>query len=388
ENENQPTMPATPSDANEMQALLATPETGGPMSSPSPLVALSAGGESVEFWPYTGTNFSGTPQDPINLIFFGHADPREIRAALMSLNGDRTAMGMPDEPPFNQTWTDAIGDVQTGYGNPRGWTGGAIQLACGDYAPLRFHVRLFRVGDCTIANAHLDLHIPGTADHQVISWERAEEFVMADLMRSGLLDPATPLPTEIINQPDFRTIPAILYNEIPVSLRGYIGGPLENVDTDVPIGSDGRAQIFKLAGVVASQPGVQVEAIPIVFGQVVPRPFCSSGPGDYLYVSGTVNLVQTNELTPAGHFRMEFDAEGELTVIAVDPLTGEPVGDPFTATVREHHSSALSDRNCDAASWLYQRLSSGEGGDSSSLFRRLHIREGRFGAFTERERCD
>src|SRR5437763_8768761 len=54
---------------------------------PSGLVSVSLGSESLSLWPFTGSNFSGTPEDPINLIFLGKADPREIRASLMSLPG-------------------------------------------------------------------------------------------------------------------------------------------------------------------------------------------------------------------------------------------------------------------------------------------------------------
>lgn len=72
-------------------------------AAPSPLVTVDIGLDAVEFWPYTGADLSGTPKDPINLIFFGQADPRDIRAALLSLDGDRTAFGMPSAPPFSST---------------------------------------------------------------------------------------------------------------------------------------------------------------------------------------------------------------------------------------------------------------------------------------------
>ena len=183
----------TPDD--EMAALLAAPMPDARGFVPSPLVTAQIGQDAVQFWPYTGTNFAGEPQDPINLIFFGQADPRDIRAALLSLNGDRTALGFPAEAPFNSTWDDAIGDVQTAYGatiggemalSPtpargngpdrfcasRGWSGSAIQLACGAYEGMRFHLRLFKVGSWTLGNAHLDVSIPGTTEHQVISLKR------------------------------------------------------------------------------------------------------------------------------------------------------------------------------------------------------------------------
>ena len=79
---------------------------------PSPLVTVSVGEDNLDFWPYTGGDFSSDPVCPINLIFIGEADPRDIRAALFSLDGDRTAAGFPDIPPFNDTWQDAIGFVE------------------------------------------------------------------------------------------------------------------------------------------------------------------------------------------------------------------------------------------------------------------------------------
>jgi hypothetical protein len=110
---------------------------------PGLLVPIPVEGGSLSIWPYTGTDFTGTPQDPINLVFTGRSDPRAIRSALMVLDGNRTAFGMPPVSPFNCTWSDAIGDLQTGYNATTEWVGSAIQLACGDYGPIRFHVRLF-----------------------------------------------------------------------------------------------------------------------------------------------------------------------------------------------------------------------------------------------------
>ena len=59
----------TPDD--EMAALLASPLPNARGFVPSPLVIAQVGEDAVQFWPYTGTNFTDEPQDPINLIFFG-----------------------------------------------------------------------------------------------------------------------------------------------------------------------------------------------------------------------------------------------------------------------------------------------------------------------------
>ncbi|MGH7534104.1 MAG: hypothetical protein ACREMG_00820, partial [Gemmatimonadales bacterium] len=143
------------------------PSIGGPPSAeasqavstlpPADLVSISSGGGSLTLWPYTGADFSGAPQDPINLVFTGKSDPRAIRAALFSLPGNRSAFGFPDVFPFNCTWSDAIGDLQTGYNQTVGWTGSAIQLQCASFSPIRFHVRLFDAGPVTLGNAHFEV---------------------------------------------------------------------------------------------------------------------------------------------------------------------------------------------------------------------------------------
>ena len=50
------------------------------------------------------------------------------------------------------TWHAARLEPEAG-----GWVGSAVQLECGDYRVLRFHMRLFQAGDYTIGNTHLDL---------------------------------------------------------------------------------------------------------------------------------------------------------------------------------------------------------------------------------------
>ena len=162
----------------------------------------------------------------------------------------------------------------------------------------RFHLRLFRLGNWTVGNAHFEILIPNTSDHQVLSWEFAEQFVMTDMIRCGLLDEGLPMaPTQAINPSPFHAIPAVIYNGLPVELRAAIGGPLDNVTADVPIATDGQATIFNLAASLPWQPGVVVENTISVYDQVMPKPFCSSGPGDYVHVGGPVSLNQIKYLS-------------------------------------------------------------------------------------------
>ncbi|MBI1967992.1 MAG: hypothetical protein HYS40_08385 [Gemmatimonadetes bacterium] len=315
-------------------------------AAPTPLVTVSAGPSAVEFWPFLGTDFSGAPQDPINLLFAGQSDPRALRAALLMLDGDRTAFGFPDVFPFNCTWRDAIGDVETAFATGAGWLGATVQVACGDYGPVRFHLRLADAGVWTLANGHFEVLIPGTTEHQVLSWKLAEQLVMVDLLRTGLLDPSLPLfSTDQINPAPFRDIPAVIYNGLPLELRGAIGGPLADVADAMPIGTDGHATVLNVAGQVDGQPGVARQDFVIDFNQVIPKPVCTSGPFDFIHVQGPVRLRQQVVLTPSGDYASNFHADGHLDITPVNPLTDPPtpIGETYRALVVERHTGIMTD---------------------------------------------
>jgi hypothetical protein len=321
---------------------------------PADVVSISVGGGSLPLWPYTGVDLSGTPQDPVNLVFTGHADPRSLRAALFALSGDRTAFGFPNVPPFNCTWSDAIGGLQTGYNGTAGWTGSAIQLACGGFGPVRFHVRLFDAAAITLANAHFEVLIPGTTEHQVLSWELAEQLVKVDLVRSGLLG-APPASTGLLNAaPGFREIPAQIYNGLPIELKLAIGGPTGVVSAPVPIATDGQATVFQMNGEIEPRPGVAEQSFVIEWGQVIPRPFCSGGPADFVLVEGPVTLRKTVELTASGGLQSEFLAAGHLTLTPVNPASGTPLGPPYRARVEDNQVTSFGSEGGSSEGLIHQ----------------------------------
>lgn len=365
-----PSGTSEPSIDNEVAELQKAARHLVPPVIPSPLVTVAFGDQSKTFWLYTAEDFTGEASDPVNLVFIGQADSRDIRAALLSLDGDRTAFGMPPVAPFNCLWDDAIGNVQVTYNEPDGWTAGSIQLECGDHLQVRFHLRLFDIGGWTVGNCHFEFLVPGTSEHQVLSWELAEQLVVVDLIRSGLLDPDVPMfPTGEINEtPCWRTIPPYIYNELPVELRQMIGGPIGNVTTDVPLYTDGVATVLSLAGTVNRVPESRTQDFYINFGQVIPKPFCSSGQGDYVYVEGPVHLVQTTELTESGKYLAHFNAVGELSVTPVNPETGDPIGETMTAHVIERHQSYFDDYGHSGISMLYQKLLPASDSNAGSLF--------------------
>ena len=315
-----------------------------PAPVPSPVVAVTFGDRSLELWPYTGTDLTGTASDPINVLFPG-AGTRDIRAALLTLDGDRTAFGMPAAPPFDCTWKEAVGSNQTSWAAPVDWTGSAIQLECGDFDPVRFHLRLFPAGGWTIANAHFEVLIPGTNDHEVLSWELAEGVVTVDLLRSGLLDPVAPISaTQPINpSPSYRTIRTIVYNGLPPELRALVSGSPAPATEPVPILTDGTATVLNLAGEVSSDETVTVRESVLEFGQIIPKPFCASGPFDYIRVEGPIRFRQQVVVTPSGNFLSHFHARGRLELTPVNPLTGEPVGAPYVAKVAERYRNMVTD---------------------------------------------
>jgi hypothetical protein len=346
-----------------------------PNPPPLELVALDLGGAEFEFWPYTGHSFDETTVDPMNLVFVGQADPVAIRAALFALDGDRSAFGLPDAPPFNATWNDAIGDVQTTYAEDGGWTGCVIQLTLGDYAPLRFHLRLFGstagTGESTVTlgAAHFELLIPGTTDHQVLSWMVARDIVVADFMRSGLLDPALPLyPTGPINAtPTYRDIPDFIYNGLPLELRGLIGGPLSDVDAPVPMPSDGNAIVLNLADRLTPEAGSVTDVVSIDFDQVIPKPFCMDDGFDWVYVTGPVAFERTTRISPSGEYTYDSRYRGTLTAIPVDITQSPPVpiGEPFEANVNGHQTGRTGDAQT-IVSAVDRRIAPQDGGTEIS----------------------
>jgi len=338
---------------------------------PANRVPLALGGSTVGLWPYTGSGLDGTASDPVNLVFVGAADPIAIRNALLALDGDRGSLGFPPVPPFNSRWSDAIGDVQATYVDGEGWTGSVIQLQLGDYAPLRVHLRLFRVAapladgsSWTVGAAHFEVLIPGTADHQVLSWELAEQIVAADLARSGLLAAGSPSTTalNINDAPSFRTIPAVIYNGLPPELIQLVGGPAAPVANDVPIATDGHATILNLAG-RAPAAGARAQRFTLTYGQIVPRPLCSQGPYDYIAVKGPVEFSAAANVDADGQYVYRASYTGKLVAVPVDVTQNPPAesGAPFDAHVGEQQRGTLGAGGAEVSA-VTRRLVQGAGG--------------------------
>ncbi len=339
---------------------------------PPGLVTVAWAGEELTFWPFTGENFSGIPKDPINLVFVGEAAPVQIRAALVALDGDRTAFGFPSVHPFNATWSEALGDVQTAFSEDAGWVGSVVQLQLGSYAPVRVHLRFFSTGKVsgadgtwTLGGAHFEIAIPGTPQHQVICWELAEQLVVVDLIRSGLLDPVPPAITGVIGPtPTYRDIPAAIYNGVPDGLKVACGlPPGPTADPAVPIPSDGTATILQLVGAAPVIEEEATQSFVIDFNQVIPKPFCMTGPADFFLVQGPVELFKATRVRDSGRYGYRSRISGELTATPLD-ITQQPpvpVGPSFQVRTIDVQDGSIHDDE-ERVLFITKRIAPQDGG--------------------------
>jgi len=324
-------------------------EAGQAAPAPVALVSASYGGTTLTLWPYTTDDFQSR-KDPVNLLFVGNADPRAIRAALVSVDENR--VGFPFPLPCR--WQDVPeGGIQATYAEGTGWTGSAIQLSCGDYSTLRFHLRLFAAGEWTIGAVHVEFLIPGTTEHQVLSWELAEQLVAYDVARSGM---GGPVGAATINDaPSFRTIAAQIVAALASdpSLAPLLGiaCPTElplpwacDGSTDVGILTDGTATIVAVNGDPTAETGSFRRTATIQFDQVIPKPFCVDAAMPYVLVQGPIEFREHWVLTPSNNYIAHFEARGTLSLTPIDPQTNE-TGATYIATVREEHRAMITDHH-------------------------------------------
>jgi len=353
--------------------LLSALAGAGPSAPPPPHpISITVGGQSIELWPYTGNDFSGGASDPINLIF-PFADPRQLRQALLSLDGARPGpfAGLPFAGCL---WRDAMGDEQAVWADTEGWVGGAVQLVCvapaaplGD--PFRVHVRFFRQGTLTLGAAHLDFLIPGTAEHEGLSWDLPREFVTYDMGRTGALT-AAPVAQPLVSPGSFRAVRRPIYDAIVASgpeaafLLNVVLGLVPVGPGDVPIPTNGNANL--LASLIPFEPEqarTRTE-LEVVYDVNTPKPFCATGPTDFVHLQGPLRFVLTTHTNPSGFYSRTYTISGELTVTTL--ATGEAA----TAIISEEHSALLTDQTSEVKATISQTLLSSP---IQALFTNLNV---------------
>lgn len=332
--------------AATLAAALAAPAVAGPSApDPTPTVNVPAAGGAFAVWPYTTSDFHAG-DDPVNLVFL-NADPRAIRQELMKLDGARGPA-----VPFACRWTDAMGYEQAAWGAPEGWVGGAVQLAClndpakplGD--PFRFHVRLFRVGPHTLGAAHFEVLIGGTAEHEVLGWDVARDFVAFDMTRAGApVNGAAPMfvpangAFRAIRQPVYAGLAAAA-GQSPVLaylLTQLLKLPLPAPAANVPIPTEGVAFLFAPSFELAPVHSDVTTSLDVPYAVDAPKPIC--GPGFIHIAGGPVHLEMRVQTNPSGKYLRTYTVNGTLVVT---PLI--PAGNTVQAVVSEVHRAMLTDR--------------------------------------------
>jgi hypothetical protein len=334
-----------------------------PPPAPTGVKEIDAGGVPLVLWPYTTSDFA-TPSDPVNLVF-PNADPRAIRQRLMRLDGQRPAFaGLPGS---DCTWTDAMGYEQAAYGEPEGWVGGAVQLACVTPgaplgSPFRFHVRLFRQGDHTHGNAHFELLIPGTAEHEVLSWDLARELVAYDMGRTGRLT-AVPALTPVIVGGAFRTVRRPVFLALVQMGASDLLEKLKLVlpeKGDVPILTSGEARVLSSTIHYRPRESHATTTTRVDYSIVVPKPFCAKGPYDLVLLQGPLDFSMTVKTDRRGRYERQYLVGGTLRATPMrptSPTTFEPTGEPAVdAVVYESHRAVLSDRRAQVSEKAAQVL--------------------------------
>jgi hypothetical protein len=318
-----------------------------PPSDPVTVALVPPDGRLLTLGPYTANDYSGDVYDPINL-FFLDLDPREIRQSLLGLQ------------PGSCVWADGMGSEQVAWAENEGWVGGEVQLVCvnpeaplGD--PFRFHLRLYRQGDVTLGAAHFEILIPGTAQHEVLSWDAARDFVTAEMLRTGLLTPPTPYPVAVQTPGTFRAVLRQVYDALYYDPTGQgqavLAGlglvpPPPDPAADVPIPTNGVAMVFSAHIILESGWSTTRSAVEVDYNVVTPRPFCATGPLDLVHLAGPVRLTNVVHTSPWGTYHRRHRISGTLMVTPVMPDGAggyTPTGPPVPAIVREDHRAVLSD---------------------------------------------
>jgi hypothetical protein len=148
-----------------------------------------------------------------------------------------------------------------------------------------------------------------------------------------------------------------------IGLLQTVGAPPQPVSGNVPLASDGQATILDLEKAPAVPAGNASQSFTIEFGQAIPKPLCSDGPYDWVYVTGPVQFQETASVDDAGRYQYSSHVSGRLNVTPVDITTNPPtpVGAPFAATVNDVQSG-FHDRVSESVQMMSKRIAPEKGG--------------------------
>ena len=208
-------------------------------------------------------------------------------------------------------------------------------------------------------------------------------------MRSGLLDPANPMmQTDIISAtPSHHEIPEQIYNGVPDEIKILCGLPPGPATEPVPIPTDGKATILFVTGSAPIEPGTKTETYVMTYDQMVPKPFCNSGPLDFVYLDGAVAIEKTVRVDISGRYQYASSISGKLTVVPMDVLQSPPTpsGEPYSAIISDEQRGIL-DGGFSRVTFNSRRIAPGNRG-TEKLMVKLHVSSNGRNLFQTRTQC-
>ena len=240
----------------------------------------------------------------------------------MTLVGRRPTWSFLPSGANGCVWMDGMGYDQAAYVEPEGWVGDELQLVCATPdSPLgkedRFHVRLFRSGPHTIGGAHFEINVPGTAEHEVLSWEMARDFVTDEIARLDMA--AFQGEAEVFEPKDgtFRTVRGqvnyyvFATNNAFWARLGLLDPPAPGLPA-APIPATGLAAVFAPSFTFVPVKSDFTLTDYRTYGVVTTKPFCGGAPVQITGGPLTLRLrVQTN---PSGKYQRTFTVAGYLKI--------------------------------------------------------------------------
>jgi hypothetical protein len=128
---------------------------------------------------------------------------------------------------------------------------------------------------------------------------------------------------------------------------------------DVPIPTSGRAKALVARIDLDRERTTAVTTTRVTYGIVVPRPFCATGPSDFVKLEGPLNFTMSVSTSPWGRYDRTYVLGGTLRVTPMTPIapgTFVPSGPTVDAPVFEIHRGVLTDEHAQVTENVEQSL--------------------------------
>jgi hypothetical protein len=182
----------------------------------------------------------------------------------------------------------------------------------------------------------------------VLSWDLARDFVAYDAWRSGQLK-AAPSAVSLTAPGTFRSVRRLVYLSLVGAGAGdflvSLGLKLP-ASGDVPIPTSGQATALVAQIETPHERTRETSSTRVSYSIVIPKPFCATGPYDFVKLEGPVELSITVATHSSGRYDRTHTVGGTLQVTPMtptSPTTFVAAGEPVEALVFEVHRAMLDD---------------------------------------------